>query len=66
MRHEWRCAHCGRLLGVLEGARLHIRFARGHQYLAGFPASATCRSCGTLNELRDGTRATAAHGAGSR
>ena len=25
------------------------RFARGHEYLVGFPVQATCRGCGTLN-----------------
>ena len=51
MKHEWRCIRCGKLLGVLEGDRLHIRFARGHQYIVGFPATSVCRSCRTLNEL---------------
>ena len=66
MGRKWMCAGCGKLLGILEGTRLHIRFARGHQYLTGFPASATCRSCGTLNELPNGTRATTLHRVGSR
>lgn len=51
MEHEWRCTRCGKLLGVLEGNRLHIRFARGHEYIVGFPATSVCRSCRTLNEL---------------
>ena len=51
MKREWRCTRCGKLLGVLEGARLHIRFARGHEYIVGFPATSVCRSCRTLNEL---------------
>jgi len=51
MDREWRCTRCGKLLGILEDARLHIRFARGHEYIVGFPASSVCRSCGTLNEL---------------
>ena len=29
--------------------RMHLRFARGHEYLVGFPVQATCRGCGTLN-----------------
>jgi len=29
--------------------RTHLRFARGHEYLVGFPVQATCRGCGTLN-----------------
>lgn len=51
MKDEWRCTRCGKLLGVLEDDRLHIRFARGHQYIVGFPATSVCRSCRTLNEL---------------
>lgn len=53
MKHEWRCI-CGKLLGVIEKGRLHINFARGHQYFVGFPASTVCRGCGTLNELGEG------------
>ena len=48
--HEWRCSQCGKLLGVLKEGRLHIRFARCHEYLVGFPATGTCRKCGTLNQ----------------
>ena len=51
MKHEWRCTRCGKLLGVLEGTRLHIRFARGHEYIVGFPVTSVCRGCRTLNEL---------------
>jgi phage FluMu protein Com len=57
MEQEWRCTRCGKLLAVLRGDRLHIRFARGHEYLVGFPATSVCRSCRTLNELRDGRAA---------
>jgi hypothetical protein len=46
----WRCS-CKHVLGVIDGGRLHIRFARGHQYRAGFPASCICRHCGELNEI---------------
>lgn len=53
MRQEWRCK-CGKLLGVLDNGRLQIRFARGYQYMVGFPASTVCRDCGTLNELNEG------------
>ena len=66
MRREWRCMCCGKLLGVVEGARLNVRFARGHQYIVGFPAEATCRSCQTLNELSGETRGTALESADSR
>ena len=51
MEREWRCTRCGKLLGLFEGERLHIRFARGHEYLVGFPATSICRSCRTLNEV---------------
>ena len=48
---EWRCRRCGKLLGMLRDGRLHLRFARGHEYFVGFPATATCRGCRTLNEI---------------
>ena len=48
--HEWRCTQCGKLLGKTEGDRLHVRFARHHEYLMGFPVTAMCWSCGGLNE----------------
>jgi phage FluMu protein Com len=51
---EWRCIRCNKLLAVIDGDRLHIRFARGHEYLVGYPVTSVCRSCRTLNELRDG------------
>ena len=51
LKREWRCTDCGVLLDVLEGARLHIRFARGHQYVVALPTSSVCRGCQTLNEL---------------
>jgi hypothetical protein len=47
---EWRCTGCDKLLGVRREGRMHIRFARAHEYLAGFPVTATCRGCGTLNQ----------------
>lgn len=53
MEREWRCTHCEKLLGMIEGDRLHIRFARGHEYLVGLPTTSVCRSCGGLNELRN-------------
>ncbi len=45
----WRCTSCNKLLGVRRDGRMHLRFARSHEYLAGFPITATCRGCGTLN-----------------
>ncbi len=64
MKREWRCTGCGKLLGILQGTRLHIQFARGHKYIVGTPANTVCRCCETLNELRDGS-ATAAPSKGS-
>ena len=46
---EWRCTRCDKLLGVCRDGRMHLRFARGHEYLVGFPAQTTCRGCGTHN-----------------
>jgi len=50
---KWRCKGCGKLLGVIDGGRLEIRFARGHQYRVALPATCVCRNrrCNTLNEL---------------
>lgn len=47
---DWRCTRCDKLLGVCRDGRMHLRFARGHEYLVGFPVQATCRGCGTLNQ----------------
>ena len=47
---DWRCTRCEKLLGVCRDGRVHLRFARGHEYLVGFPVQATCRGCGTLNQ----------------
>lgn len=48
---RWRCSTCGRLLGVIRSGRLHVRFTRGHEYIAALPATCTCRGCDTLNGL---------------
>lgn len=53
IEREWRCIRCEKLLGIHNGVRLHIRFAKGHEYLVGLPATGTCRSCGALNEFRE-------------
>ena len=50
-RQEWRCKRCDKLLGIICDGRLHLRFARGHEYLVGFPATSVCRGCQTLNEI---------------
>lgn len=47
---EWRCTQCDKLLGVCRDGQMHLRFARSHEYLVGFPVVATCRGCGTLNK----------------
>ncbi len=47
---EWRCTRCNKLLGVSRDGRMHLRFARGHEYFVCFPVQATCRGCGTLNQ----------------
>ena len=46
---EWRCSSCAKLLGVCRDGQMHLRFARGHEYLVGFPVVATCRGCASLN-----------------
>lgn len=51
---QWRCSRCRKLLAIVRGDRLHISFARGHEYLVGFPATTACRHCKTLNEIDDG------------
>ena len=53
---EWRCERCAKLLGVCREGRMHLRFARGHEYFVGFPVVATCRGCGTLNQASAPTR----------
>ena len=52
MEKEWRCSNCGKKLGTLREGRLHLKFARGHEYLVGFPTTSVCRGCRTLNEIR--------------
>ena len=47
---EWRCTRCNKLLGKCRDGRMHLRFTRGHEYFVGFPVTATCRGCGTLNQ----------------
>ena len=53
---EWRCTRCAKLLGVRREGRIHLRFARGHEYLVSLPATATCRGCGILNRAIAPTR----------
>lgn len=56
LSHEFRCSCCNKLLGIRVADRMHLRFARSHEYLTGYPVTATCRGCGTLNEARAPTR----------
>ena len=51
---KWSCRECGHLLGIADGDRLHIKFARGHQYWVALPVTCVCKNprCNTLNELR--------------
>ena len=46
---EWRCRACGKLLGLYQGTELHVRFSRGHEFFASFPARAICCGCGCTN-----------------
>ena len=40
-----------KLLGRRSERRVHVHFARGHQYIVSTPVTAVCRNCGKLNEL---------------
>ena len=53
MEKDWRCSNpnCRKKLGSIRDGRLHLKFARGHEYLVGFPATSVCRGCRTLNEI---------------
>ncbi len=51
IEREWRCNSCAKLLGVCRDGQMHLRFARGHEYLVGFPVVATCRGCRSLNTV---------------
>lgn len=48
--HEWRCQKCAKLLGLHRAGRLHLAF-QGHDYRVSLPAEATCRRCGTFNQV---------------
>ena len=54
---KWRCRGCQRLLAVIDGDRVEIRLARGHQYLASLPVTCACSNprCNALNELQRGS-----------
>lgn len=61
---QWRCSRCRKLLAIVRGDRLHIRLARGHEFLVGFPATTSCRHCETLNEIQGCAAGTARSGGG--
>lgn len=46
---EWRCTQCGKLLGMTQGNQLHIRVQKSREYIVGYPVTASCHGCGTLN-----------------
>ena len=50
MSADWRCSCCGKLLGIRRDGLMHLSFARGHEYLVSYPATATCRRCGAPNQ----------------
>jgi hypothetical protein len=50
MKPQWHCTECGKLLGVTNGNQLHIRVQKHREYLVGFPVTANCHGCGTLNK----------------
>ena len=49
---DWRCTHCGALLGRIRDRELHVRFGRRHEYVTALPASCTCVGCGSLNRVK--------------
>lgn len=49
--HAWRCRACQALLGRVRGDRLHIKVRSCSEYFASLPCTATCRTCGALNEV---------------
>jgi hypothetical protein len=46
---EWRCTHCGTLLGVELRGRMHLKY-KSAQYVVTGPVRAVCRRCETTNE----------------
>ncbi len=47
----WRCRTCQALLGRVLDNRLHIKVRSCSEYFASLPCTATCRTCGALNEV---------------
>lgn len=54
--NDWRCSRCGALLGIHRDGLMHVSFARGHEYLFSYPATATCRHCGTMSQTKGPAR----------
>lgn len=52
MEKEWRCKECETLLGVEQGARLHLRYKQAQYVIDGgdYSVIAVCRNCSTVNE----------------
>ena len=38
--HNWYCKRCFKLLGKRSEGRIHVQFARGHQYVVSTPVTA--------------------------
>ena len=57
---DWRCTGCRRLLGRRLGEQLHIRLSKAagdsYDYIVSLPARATCRACGTANQMNPEAR----------
>lgn len=54
--NDWRCSRCGALLGIHRDGLMHVSFARGHEYLFSYPATATCRHCRTMSQTKGPAR----------
>jgi len=47
---RWECARCRKLLGIIDGGRVHLSYSHGPECIASFPVTCGCRKCGYLNE----------------
>lgn len=50
---EWRCDHCGKLLGKAKGGQMHI-LRKPFELFASFPVTARCPGCTRLNLRNSG------------
>ena len=57
MKREWRCSECNSLLGIENGAHLHLRHKQAQYVVDGgdYNVIAVCRNCSTINE-RSGSK----------